>query len=376
MSPRVRKQTSRYEATGHPNINRDRRSGIYYFRGAVTTDDFQSVFVDRSLKTTQLGTAIERAKRIRVKIAQGDQPIRKRHTFREAFELVLKVQSPKAKGTSDQTGAIIEGHLMPWFDQHCKYLDDFVKNYEGVWAEYRLTGAGRKMPTYLEDQEGDSDRVLVKKARRREAWHADPKNQAPRKLEHDRRFLNMALKRAYRAGWIKKEFKQRDFELNEVSDDIGQYVEDADLIRLIEASKPYPKLFLQVLLGSHLGLRISEILHLRKEEVDLKRRVIDLDPKRLKTRRRREVPIPIMDEVYPYLRQAYQSAKGDFIFPAERRVYEGGSEAVVTVDLTKPQDDNRWFWDKVRAATGLQVRFHDLRHTAITNALVARSEER
>lgn len=350
MTPRLRKETSRFEPTPHRNIWRDRRSNILWFRGTVSTDDLQSKVVDRSLKTKSIGEALERAKRIRVTVAQGDQAEKKRRTFADAFELVLKMQSTKSKGTDDQARSLIENHLKPWFESHCPSLDHFVQNYESVWADYKLTAGARRPPAHIEDPD------------EREKWSASHTD--PRKLGHDRRYLIMALTRAFRSGWIKKQFAKRDLELNEVWMKKGKYLADESLIALITAARSYPKLYLQVLLASHMGMRISECLHLRVEEIDFNRMEVNLDPRRLKIRRPREVPIPIIDEVAGPLKEAVAAAKGEFIFPAEHHSIEGRQ-----VDLTRPQDDNRYHWQKVLAATGIKATFHDLRRTAITNLL-------
>ena len=107
-----------------------------------------------------------------------------------------------------------------------------------------------------------------------------------------------------------------------------------------------------------MGMRLSEILKLRKDEVSLVKKEIKLDPNRLKTRQARKVEIPISDEVYPTLKEFMGLASGDYVFPMER-------------DPTRPQRDNRHWWTLARKKAGVKMRFHDARHTAITNAVAA-----
>jgi integrase len=114
-----------------------------------------------------------------------------------------------------------------------------------------------------------------------------------------------------------------------------------------------------------MGMRISEILHLAKAEVNLKRLEIDLNAKRVKTRKRRQVEIPIADDVLPLLQSAYHESEGLYIFPATFHHVPGQP-----IDWNQPQDDNSYVWRKVKAAAGVECRFHDLRHTAITNMVV------
>ena len=71
MSPRARKETSRYESSGHQGVELDRRSRIYYFRGTVDNDDLEPVFIERSLRTKSLEEALRRARRLRANVAQG-----------------------------------------------------------------------------------------------------------------------------------------------------------------------------------------------------------------------------------------------------------------------------------------------------------------
>lgn len=323
MTPR-RKETSRYEPTRFQNIERDRRSGIFYFRGSV-----KGQFIDKSLKTDKITEAKDRADDIRGLLDAAKT--RARHTFDDAFDLVMKIQSTKASGTFRQTENQIEGHLRPWFKDNFRYLDQFERRYEESWAEYKI---------------------------------AQSKKTPGRKLEHDRRYLLMSLKRSFKRGWIQKDFVKQDFELNEVTEPIGQYLTDDQVRALLAGCSDMPKLELQILMAVTMGMRISEILHLQKNEINLKDREIDLDAKRLKTRLRRGIPIPISDSVYAKLSAAYADAPGEFVFPA-RHTNEVGQP----VDPHAPQDNNRKQWYRARGRAGVSARFHDLRHTAITNML-------
>lgn len=251
-----------------------------------------------------------------------------RHTFSEAFELLLKIQSPKAKNTYAQAQCVV-AHLSPWFTTNAPYLDEFETDFEERWAEYRAAQA--KIPAH---------------------------SGKPRRLAHDRRYLVMALRRAQAKGWTKKAFSKRDFSLNEAHEPIGKYVEDANVVKLLAALSIHPRTKLQVMMALMMGMRLSEILKLRKEEVNLDRKEITLDPNRLKTRKPRKVPVPIANDVLPLLAAAFAEAKGIYVFPMDRNPDEA-------------QSDNRHWWTIARRRAGVKCRFHDLRHTAITNAIAA-----
>src|SRR5690606_34059751 len=124
-----------------------------------------------------------------------------------------KVQSPKGKNTYMVAKNQIENHLRPWFKANCIFLDTFVGNFEEFWADYKLSQS-----------------------------YIDPK----RKLTHDRRILAQSLKRAYRKGWLSRDFKYKDFSLNEPSEPIGKYIEDEDVRKLVLASKRSPRHYLQI----------------------------------------------------------------------------------------------------------------------------------
>src|SRR5690606_6336722 len=70
--------------------------------------------------------------------------------------------------------------------------------------------------------------------------------------------------------------------------------------------------------------------------------------------------------VYPLLKKAAEEAKGEYIFPKIETRKKGAP-----IDWNKPQSTHKRAWTKTRKDAGVQCRFHDLRHTCITNALDA-----
>lgn len=251
-----------------------------------------------------------------------------RKTFSDAFTLLLKIQSSQAKNTLAQTKCVL-AHLQPWFAENAPYLDDFEKDYEETWAMYRAACAGK----------------ITRKGK-------------PRRLAHDRRYLVTALKRAHNKGWTKRAFTKKDFLLNEVHEPIGRALSDDEVRRLLQALSDQPKTKTQVLMALTMGMRLGEILKLRVDEVDVGKRVLNLDAARIKTRRPRRVPIPISNQVLEDLLARVNAAQGKFVFPMDRNPNEA-------------QSDNRHWWSMARRDSGVNCRFHDLRHTWATN-MVAR----
>lgn len=317
-------------------------------RDTVVVELGNSIFVDKSLKTTSISTARERANDIRMKLIRGEVKretlAKKRHTFDELFDIVMTIQNAKGGKTyvsakthiGEKGNDKCPGHLRPWFNKNCQHLDYFVTHYETVWAQYRL--------------------------------HRDQVTPG-RKLRHDRQHLVTALQRATNMGWIPRLFSRKDFFLNEAKTPIGKYIEDHDVKRILVRLEKHPKDYLQFLIAVSIGMRRREILALSLDEVDLENRELNLDPNRLKTRRARGVPVPIPDDVYPLLKERVEMAKankGKYIFPKWFT-----NEAGRPLDWMDHQEDNRYHWDLIREETGLEIRWHDTRHTAIANMLLA-----
>lgn len=329
---------SRYEPTKHEGIFLDRNSGTFYLRDTIHIASNKSEWVDKSLRTKSISEALIRANKIRQDLIRGetaDRVLGKKHSFDEAFDQVIKIQSTMDPKTHTMAKSQIK-HLRPWFRIQCTYLETFEKDPEGVWAEYCL---------------------------------AQKKITPGRKLKHDRRYLVMALIRARKLGWIQKEYSTTDFVLNEATTPIGQYIEDDDVKSILRALKTYPKDYLQFLIAITMGMRRGEILGLEVDEINLRAREIILDPNFIKTRRARRVPIPISDDVYVLLVLAVRKANehaGRYIFP---KWYT--NEPGQPLCWLEHQEDNSYHWDLIRKKTGIHVRWHDTRHTAIANMLMA-----
>ena len=254
------------------------------------------------------------------------------HTFQEAFDLLLHIQSAQAKNTYAQARCVVN-KMAPWFAKNAPDLSEFEKNYEETWSDFRVS----------------QSKIMTRRG-------------TPRKLGHDRRFLVQALKRAQNKGWITRSFTKRDFQLKESKDSIGRELSDDEVKSLLKALQRHPRTQLQVLISLTMGMRYSEILKLRTDEVNLKKKVINLDGARLKTRRPRKVPIPISNTVYEALATFVRNAKGIYVFPSE-------------ASPDKPQYDNRFHWDRARRDSGVQCRFHDLRHTWATNMIARKTPQ-
>lgn len=133
--------------------------------------------------------------------------------------------------------------------------------------------------------------------------------------------------------------------------------------RLLSASeklqgwnKTTPYLKAIILTGLHTGLRKSNIMGLRWDQVDLKNRLITVP--RTKNGEFHSIPISdtLLEELRKLLRQRLQGAEWVFAAP--------GKEA---------QRDLRKAWERAKKEAGIdkRFRFHDLRHTFASHKVMA-----
>lgn len=258
----------------------------------------------------------------------------KTKTFTDAFDALTEVQASKSPNTIAQWAAIRK--QLEWFEKNCESLSDFEENFEGYWSRFKA-------------YQGKNPK-------------ADGK---PRKLGHARRYLVQALKRAERRKWVKKTFKKSDFDLFEATTSPGKHVEDDGIKKILQTLEEKPKIKLQVLMAVTMGMRKSEILKLSKPEIDWRKKVIRLDPNRLKTRQARKVDIPITLEVEGLLRQFFYQAKGQYIFPKIDTRTNGPKNPIIL--WNEPQVSNAHVWSMAKKISRVNCRFHDLRHTCASN---------
>ncbi|NLF82936.1 MAG: site-specific integrase [Candidatus Gastranaerophilales bacterium] len=129
-----------------------------------------------------------------------------------------------------------------------------------------------------------------------------------------------------------------------------RFLSDEERAVLLDACKnaSNPNLYIVVALALTTGARFSEIINLKWEHVDLKRRVLYFLDTKNKDRR----SVPISQHAYDLLEQHKKVRRIDtkYVFPGK----EGN----------KPLELKRQWENVVRDAKLKDFRFHDLRHTA------------
>lgn len=173
----------------------------------------------------------------------------------------------------------------------------------------------------------------------------------------------------------------------------------SELAAIVAAMPERRRLMIQ--LAAWCGLRFGELAELRRKDVDLKAKIIKvrrgvvrvkvpvsdgsegrtrLEPlvKEPKTEAgTRDVPIPphLLADVRAHLRDYAESGREGLLFPGQPGKHLTasafyGREALLNKDKTVRRKGHGWY-EARRLAGRSDLRFHDLRHTGLTNAAVA-----
>lgn len=141
----------------------------------------------------------------------------------------------------------------------------------------------------------------------------------------------------------------------EDQDGIGKNYSDTELELLRIGSRDNVELHLWVLIAQFMGNRSSEITQLKKDRIHFSSNLIKLRKSDTKTKQARSVWIH--HKVLPLLKKQVEATDSDYVFPNR-------------VDKSRPMDPTGFkkAWDKLREETGVEGRFHDLRHSHATRA--------
>ncbi len=151
-------------------------------------------------------------------------------------------------------------------------------------------------------------------------------------------------------GWLERNPCERVTKSKENPGRV-RFLNDAELPRLLAACRPFPDLYLAVVLSLTTGARQSEIMSLRWPQIDFTRRVITL--KQGETKNEDARALPLSGEAFTMLqaRGKVRSLNDDRVFPPI------SSKAEVR--------NLRESWERaLKAADIKDFRWHDLRHTA------------
>jgi integrase len=213
----------------------------------------------------------------------------------------------------------------------------------------------------------DAHRIAAYQAQRK------AKNASARTLNKELQVLRQILKR-YKL-WANI---QGDVRFERESDHVGKAILEEEEARLLAACDSNLLLRTVVSLALNTALRKNEIRTLRWRQIDLLQRTLAVG--RTKTEGGSNRVIPLNSLAYSTLVRwsgRFASAKPeDYIFPAcEAAGIEREHPDMERIDATRPIKSWRSAWRAALKRAGLQLRFHDLRHTCITKLAEGQGSE-
>jgi integrase len=231
---------------------------------------------------------------------------------------IVNAKKAKADKTLDDAELHIEKHLIPWASEHAPYLWEWDEKGETLWQQY----------------------IDFKR-----------KDLPKRKFFSHRKYLNMTLLAAFKRGIIKRKVTlyNPDPEI-----EVGKVFSHPEVKRLYE--KASRTLKAQIMMAFTMGLRKSEILRLDWKRVDFKNQELIFLKENTKTRKPRIVPMN--PYVLKTLTERNKRSESPWVFPSR-------------YNPNVFQKSNRTAWKRAKERAKVIGRFHDLRHTFITNAVRA-----
>ncbi len=170
------------------------------------------------------------------------------------------------------------------------------------------------------------------------------KTMAPATVNRHLVLLHSALRLADRNGYFHR-LQSRKVSVLRENNERDRICTEEEYEKLTGAASP--KIRLAIILGYHTGMRLGEIAELQSKQVDLKEKMIRLESADTKTGKPRQIPLatPVVEAL-----KAWPT-------PIDGVLFGGTSRDALSSGFRK--------LCKKTKITGL--RFHDLRHTALTN---------
>lgn len=160
-----------------------------------------------------------------------------------------------------------------------------------------------------------------------------------------------------------------------VPDDIGKALSPKDEKKLTDAcaDSRSRSLLPAVLLALNTGMRYSELRLLHWNQVDLQRRTVRVGKSKTEAGTGRTIPLnDRATKVLQFWAEQFPNRELEhFVFPSERYGAGGNKFEPTVYDIDPTRAINSWkeAWESVKEDTGVQIRFHDLRHTCVTRML-------
>jgi hypothetical protein len=177
------------------------------------------------------------------------------------------------------------------------------------------------------------------------------KERPGQRLFNPRKYFLQVLKRAKKKGILESHF-EISIPNPDSKRDAGKVYSDHEIARLLENAKG--DIVLQILMAYTMGMRRSEILKLRWDRINWTRQTIALKAEDTKIKRGREFKVNQL--VWDLLLERRRAIKEEFVFPSPKCP-------------ERPISDNKSAWQALKLKVKVKGRFHDLRHTFLTNEI-------
>ena len=134
-------------------------------------------------------------------------------------------------------------------------------------------------------------------------------------------------------------------------------------------------LLLAVTLALSTGLRLDELRWLRWKQIDFDNRALRVGQSKTPSGTGRAVHLNqrAFSALLTWAREFPSRKQSHFVFPSERVGFSTDAEIPEVFDTNPAKPITSWktAWISAKARAGVECRFHDLRHTAVTRLLEA-----
>ena len=212
-----------------------------------------------------------------------------------------------------------------------------------------------------------ADTITSYQARRKGA------NASARTLNKELQVLRQILKR-YKL-WANL---QGDVKFEREHSDIGKALSREEEKNLLAACGSNALLKAVVTLALNTALRKNEIRTLRWSQIDFEKRTVTVGRSKTQAGTGRVIPLnqPAFDPLVKWAGRLVESNAEDYVFPAcEAAGIEREHPDRERIDPSRPIKSWRSAWRAALKRAGLQLRFHDLRHTCITKLAESQASE-
>jgi integrase len=324
-----------YQRGSKEDKNGKKRKRIWWYRFR-----FGGRIVHESAKSTSKTVAREAERQRRRDLEQKYNKIEKRALpprFEQAATAWLEGEKPHlAERTRDIYDVALRCHLIPAM---------------GSWL--------------LCDIEGDE--IKAYQAKRKAA------GASARTLNKELQVLRQVLKRHKLWANLEGEVK---FERE--SENIGKALTPDEETQLLKACESNQLLHTVVTVALNTTLRKNEIRLLRWSQIDFLKRTLTVGKSKTEGGTGREIPLnpPAYAALIKWAGRFPESKRESYVFPAcEAAGIERAHPTSERIDATRPIKSWRTAWRAALKRAGLQIRFHDLRHTCITKLAESQASE-